>query len=148
VRESTDGPSPVVIDAIKLSAITALFILTVPLGLPTPLIDPHTTVIWPAAGLGLGAFIVFGWRILPAVFVGSFLVFVQKLDVLPAATLSAATLVEAVVGGWLLRWLARGTHAFDRPRDLCLSACPCRDSGSQPSPRTTAANALLRNSRQ
>ena len=67
----------------------------------------RTVAAWPAAGFALAAVCAWGYRVLPAVFLGSVVARVGfgRVDLVPAAILSLASTVQSGLGAWVLgRW--------------------------------------------
>ena len=85
--------------------------------------------IWPAAGLALGALLVFGYRSWAGIIIG---VFLLDLTVLvdakqnPIVTIAAcvcmacAETLQALVAAWLIETRARGRDALAQPRTLAF----------------------------
>ncbi|KNZ30613.1 MAG: hypothetical protein AD742_21280 [Methylibium sp. NZG] len=95
--------------------------LAIPPGFASPL--------YPSAGIALVAVLVFGWRVLPGVALGSLLVnltlSLQRGQVdLTAFTVPAAIAVgaalQAGVGAWLVRRFVRQPLTLGEPRDIAL----------------------------
>ena len=114
--------SPALKDVAKLSAVTALYVLAALVARPVAGVHVSLAMAWPAAGIGLGALLAFGPRVLPAIFVGAFLIDFSAAGLLVALTTAATTVVEAGVGAWLIERFAHGGRAFDRPVDGFLFA--------------------------
>ncbi len=85
----------------------------------------YATAVWPAAGIALAGTLLFGYRVWPGVFVGSFLVNVSTsfdptglATVLESIALSAAigggASLQAVVGAFLVRRFVGFPSSFDR----------------------------------
>jgi integral membrane sensor domain MASE1 len=75
--------------------------------------------VWPPAGIALVAILLLGYRIVPAIFVGAFLVNVSTAGNL-ATSIAIATgnTLEAVVAGCLVNRFAGGKNAFDCPQGV------------------------------
>lgn len=88
--------------------------------------------LWPAAGLALAGFLVAGRKILPALVVGVLL----GAAALPAPggtgswawvvrtlLLAGAEVIQVLAAGFLVRALAHGEQAFERPQTVLVFAC-------------------------
>ncbi len=97
-----------------------------------------STIIWPASGLALGAVLIWGARVLPGVFIGSFLINVYIAsgldlnnlpflspsalmpDVLVPAIIAANAMLQAFVGSWLIHRYVGFPFAYQRSRLVVL----------------------------
>ena len=59
---------------LRLALLTAGYFAAGKLGLALAFINASASAVWPPAGIAVGALLALGWRIWPAVAVGSFLV--------------------------------------------------------------------------
>ena len=92
-------------------------------GLALAIVHPGASAIWPAAGLALAAVLLWGPRISPAIFIGSFLANATTLDaVAPASIIAAGNTLEALAGNYLLKRYAGGVRAFDTPANIATFA--------------------------
>ena len=74
--------------------------------------------VWPAYGIALGAFLVCGYRIWPAVALGSFLIaFFSPVTYLAALGQAAGATLAAFSGAFLLQRLAKFDKSLSRLRD-------------------------------
>jgi signal transduction histidine kinase/CheY-like chemotaxis protein len=75
--------------------------------------------VWPPAGIALAAFLLFGFRLWPAIFVGAFLVNLTTAgNIFTSLGIAAGNTLEAVLGAWFIQRFARGTRVFDRANDV------------------------------
>jgi len=81
------------------------------LNLKLSLVYPLVTPIWITAGIELAAVIVYGYRVWPAILVGSLLSHVTTLG--SAFLLPVGATLEALAGAYLVNKFAQGTKAFD-----------------------------------
>jgi integral membrane sensor domain MASE1 len=102
-----------------LLTIAAVYVVAGKVGLRFAVVNPSATALWPPAGIALAAFLLFGVRAWPAIFLGAFVVNVTTAGSL-ATSLGIATgnTLEAAVGAWLVRHFARGARAFERALDI------------------------------
>lgn len=100
--------------ALRLLLVAAAYYLSGRLGLLLAIPPGYATAVWPASGIALAAVLLWGHRVAPGVWVGSFAVNVgTSLDTSSAlALLSSLSLpafialgasLHAVVGAWLIR---------------------------------------------
>lgn len=65
----------------------------------------QVTVIWPAAGVSLASILLFGYRVWPGVFLGSFLSKLSvHLPILASLGVASGNTLEPIVGAWLLHY--------------------------------------------
>ena len=101
-------------------------------GLKLALVQPYVLPIWLPVGGALAAFILFGYRVWPAVLIGSFLGHVTALGLVSTSFIVplGATL-EGLAGAYLVNKFAHGAKAFDTARDVFLFVfftCICAPS--------------------
>src|SRR5690349_4702829 len=79
---------------LQLLGILFLYFFSGKLGLLLAFVNPSATAIWPPTGIAIAAIIIFGNRMLPAIFLGAFLVnittagsFLTSLDIAIGNTL-------------------------------------------------------------
>jgi diguanylate cyclase (GGDEF)-like protein len=102
-----------------LLGIAALYYFTAKLGLHFAYINSSVTTIWPPAGIALAAFVLFGYRVWPAIFGAAFLAnFTTTGAVLPSLGIAAGNTVEGLLAAYLVNRFARGGRVFDRVRDI------------------------------
>jgi integral membrane sensor domain MASE1 len=81
----------------------------------------HVSVspVWPPTGIALAAFLMLGYRVWPAVFVGAFVVnFSAAGFVATSVAIAAGNTLEGLLGAFLVRRYANGVHAFDHAQDV------------------------------
>jgi integral membrane sensor domain MASE1 len=89
------------------------------LGTRLPFMQPYSRTIWLPAGCAIAAFILFGYRIWPALLVGSFLGHATALGLVRAAfEAPVAATLEGIVGAYLVNKFAHGVKAFDTSKDV------------------------------
>lgn len=77
---------------------------------------PAASLIWPSSGLALGALLILGYRIWPAVFCASAVVYASVLGPLPGVLLVAGGhTIEGVLAAYLVNRYADGRHALQNP---------------------------------
>ena len=75
--------------------LVAVYFIAGKLGLRLAFANRSATAVWPPTGLALAAFLIFGYRVWPAIFVSSFLVNVTTAGL--AATVTATRLVATSI---------------------------------------------------
>lgn len=121
-RAETFLPRRIVYLAICI-ALFAVYFAAGKLGLKLAFLNPSATPIWPPTGIALAAFLLLGYRVWPAIFLGAFLVNLTTAG--SAATslgIAGGNTLEGVAGAYLVNRFANGLNAFDRPRDIFLFA--------------------------
>jgi PAS domain S-box-containing protein len=107
-------------------AVAFVYLLTAKLGFMLALEQTNATALWPPSGLALGACLVFGYRICPGIFLGAFLAnifvlagtpFAAAPALLIACSTATGNMLEALVGGYLVRRFTRSKLPFDRTLD-------------------------------
>ncbi|MGH9745943.1 MAG: MASE1 domain-containing protein [Candidatus Acidiferrales bacterium] len=97
------------------------------LGLKITVLHPPVSPIWPPIGVALAAMILLGYRIWPAVFLGSFLICESTSTPLPAAiAISVGNSLEVLTAAYLVNRFAGGVRAFETAKGVArfvLSAC-------------------------
>ena len=101
---------------LQLAAVAAIYFAVAKLGLVMASVHPNATPIWPATGLALAAFLLFGYRIWPAVFAAAFLANITTAgSIFTSTTIAAGNTLESVVGSWLINRWSNGIRTFDTP---------------------------------
>jgi PAS domain S-box-containing protein len=115
-------------------AVATAYAVTGALALSTATLNPYATAVWPPAGIGLAAILLFGYRLWPAILAGAFAVSLP-IDWAPVTSLliAAGDTVEALVGAYLVSRFAGGARAFEHPLDVGRFAVLAGFSGPIPS---------------
>ncbi len=100
-------------------AILAVYFIAGKLGLSLAFVNQSTSAVWPPTGIALAAFLIFGLRFWPAVFLGAFLVNFTTSDHLTSSIFIAlGNTLESLVGAFLVKRLTAGLKAFDIPNNI------------------------------
>jgi diguanylate cyclase (GGDEF)-like protein len=92
------------------------YIVTGRLGLTLAYVHPATSLVWPPSGIALGAFIVLGYRVWPAIFAGAVTLYATILGPVPAILpLAAGNTLEALFASYLVNRYAGGRSALQTP---------------------------------
>ncbi|HLY75296.1 MAG TPA: MASE1 domain-containing protein [Planctomycetota bacterium] len=103
-------------DAVRASALFAVYFLTGKLGLKLAFDHPSATAVWAPTGIALGALVLWGLRFWPAIFLGAFFVNLTTAgSVLTSLGIAAGNTLEGVLGAWLAIRYVGGRAAFDHP---------------------------------
>src|SRR5437660_5088348 len=83
-------------------------------GLKLAFLQVSASPVWPPAGIALGALLLLGYRMWPAIFVGAFLVNISTTGNIPTSmAICAGNTLEAICGAWLVNRFAGGMRLFD-----------------------------------
>jgi integral membrane sensor domain MASE1 len=130
VKKTADSFSPKNIALLGL--LTLAYFLSARLGVRLAFVQPYATPIWLPAGGAVVAFLVFGYRVWPAVFVGSLLGHLTTIGFVSASFLvPAGATIEGLAGAYLVNRFAHGVRAFETAKDVLLFAlftCVCAPS--------------------
>lgn len=101
----------------SLVLLAVAYVVTGKAGLAFGYLHPVTTVIFPPAGIALGAFLVLGYRVWPVILLAATLLYSSVLGVIPAVPiLAVANTAEAMFAAYLMNRFAGGRHALQTPR--------------------------------
>jgi two-component system, NarL family, sensor histidine kinase FusK len=106
-------------DPALLVGLTAVYFGAGKLGLHLAYVNPSASAVWPPTGIALGALLVFGWRVWPAILVGAFLVNLTTAgSVATSLGIAIGNTLEGLVGAFLVTKFANGRRAFERTGDV------------------------------
>jgi diguanylate cyclase (GGDEF)-like protein len=106
-----------------LVALAAIYFVAGKLGLRLAFAHPSATAVWAPTGIALGAFLLLGPAVWPAIFAGAFLANVTtEGTALTSLGIATGNALEGLVGAHLVRRFAGGRHAFNRVRHVFLFA--------------------------
>ncbi len=100
-----------------LAALAFIYFLAGKLGLHFAFVHVSATPVWPPTGIALGALLLFGRQIWPAILVGAFLVNITTGSLASSLGIAVGNTLEAVVGALLIEGYAEGARAFERARN-------------------------------
>ena len=110
----------------SLVLLTLIYFVVEKLGMRLAFIHPLVTPIWLPSGIALAASILYGYRVWPAIFVGSFLS--HATTSVPSFLIPVGVTLEGLAGAYLVNKFARGAKAFDTARGVflfVLVGCVC-----------------------
>ena len=90
--------------ALKNLGLAALYFAAAKLGLQLNTPDGSLTMLWPAAGLGLAAVLIWGWRLAPAVALGTFFGALYTAPWQFCLWNALGNTAATLAGLWLLNW--------------------------------------------
>jgi PAS domain S-box-containing protein len=127
---SSRVPSPTAY-ALELVIIAASYAVLGDLAQLLPSLNPTATPCWPPTGLALALVLLCGYRIWPAILVGSFLAGAMTplvsgaLDArlfVSSVVIGAGTVLAALSGAWLINRGSQGRNTFETPRGVAQFA--------------------------
>jgi integral membrane sensor domain MASE1 len=93
------------------------------LGLLLAFVHASATAVWLPTGITLAAFLIFGCRVWPGIFLGAFLVNIStEGSVATSIGIAAGNTLEGVVGAYFVNRFACGRRAFDQSRHVLAFA--------------------------
>jgi len=102
-----------------IALLTALYFVAGKFGLSLAYVHPNATAVWPPTGLTLAAFLLFGYRVWPGIFLGAYLVNISTAGSMATSLgIAGGNTLEGLVGAYLVNRFANGQNAFDRPQDV------------------------------
>jgi signal transduction histidine kinase len=107
-----------------------LYFVAGKLGLALAFVNPSASAVWPPTGLALAAVLLWGNRLWPGIFIGSFLVeYASQHAVGISLCIGTGDVLEALTAATLIRRFAGGSQAFEKTRTtltyLLLAAATC-----------------------
>jgi PAS domain S-box-containing protein len=97
----------------------ALYTIAGKIGLSLAYVNPSATAIWPPTGIALAAILFFGYRIVPAIVLGAFVVNITTAGTIASALgITLGNTLEGVVGAYLIKRFANGTHTLSTVLDI------------------------------
>ena len=106
-----------------LAALVVAYVIAGKLGLHFAFVHASASPVWPPTGIALGALLLFGPRVWPAIFIGAFLVNVSIAGAIASSFgVAIGNTLEAIVGATLVQRFAGGARSFDRAQNFLLFA--------------------------
>jgi len=105
---------------VKILLLTAAYGLTGIVGISLAIPPGYATAVWPPSGIAFAAILMWGWRVWPGIWIGSFLVNIavaftttnaglEVTSLMIAASIAVGSTLQALAGGYLLqRWVGIG----------------------------------------
>ena len=103
---------------VLLCALGAGYVLAGKLGLQMAVFHPSATPVWPPTGISLAAFLLFGYWVWPAVFLGALVVNVTTVgSIVSSLGIATGNTLEGLVGAFLVNHFANGRKLFGQQGD-------------------------------
>lgn len=104
---------------IKLLLLALVYALVGKLALRLAFVNASATAVWPPAGIALAAYLFFGYRVWPGIFLGAFVVNLSTAGtILTSLGIATGNTLEGLVGAYLVNSFAHGRDFFDHPYDV------------------------------
>src|SRR5258706_1494841 len=104
--------------SLQFFGILFLYFFSGKLGLSLAFVNPSATSLWHPTGIAIAAFLLFGNRISPAIFLGAFLVNVTTAgSILTSLGIATGNTLEGFVAAYLINRFANGENVFDKTSD-------------------------------
>ncbi len=104
---------------LSFTVLAAIYYVAGKLGLRLAFAHPSATAVWPPTGIALAAFLILGYRIWPAVFVGAFLVNVTTAGtVATSIAIGVGNTLEGLLGSYLVNRFAGGRDTLNHPESF------------------------------
>ena len=88
-------------------------------GLSLAHVHPSASAVWPPSGIALAAILMWGYRLWPGIFIGSFAVNIAAVgSVVTALSIAAGNSLEAILGAGLVCRFANGPKAFEQTKNI------------------------------
>ena len=101
-----------------MAILAVVYFVAGKLGLSLAFVHPSSTAVWPPAGIALAAFLIFGYRVWPAILLGAFFVNLTTAGSLATSiVIAAGNTLEGLLGAYLVNRFANGLKAFERALD-------------------------------
>ena len=111
------GLSPIQIWVLLCSLGTG-YVLAGKLGLQMAIFHPSATPVWPPTGISLAAFLLFGYWVWPAIFVGALVVNLTTVGSLTSSLgIATGNTCEGLVAAFLVNQFANGRKLFGQQGD-------------------------------
>ena len=102
--------------ALELAIVAASYVAFAELEVMLPAVNPSGTPLWPPTGLALAALLLRGYRVWPAILLGSLAASVVTAHpFMLAGFLAAAALLPALAAAWLIERWSNGRSTFETP---------------------------------
>jgi two-component sensor histidine kinase len=111
---------------VELTGITIIYVGLAKLSLALASIHPSATPIWPPTGYALGAVLLLGYRVSPAIFLGALVANVTTAgSISTALAIAAGNTLESLIGAYFINRWSDGRSTFDTPAGVSRFALIC-----------------------
>ncbi len=101
------------------SSLLLLYFITGKISLQFAFLNPSATPIWFPTGIALAAFLIYGNKMWPAVFLGALLVnYTTAGNILTSLLIATGNTLEGLIGAYLINIFANGKKVFFSLRDI------------------------------
>src|SRR5439155_357862 len=110
-----------------LVALAAAYFVTGKLGLRFALVNPSASAVWAPTGIALAAFLLQGYAVWPAIFLGAFLLYVTTSgSVATAIAIAAGNTLEGLLAAYLVNRFAGGSpsRVFPAAKAIAVATEP------------------------
>lgn len=105
-------------DQTIMVALAIAYVVTGKLGLMLGYSHPAVSLIFPPAGIALGAFLVLGYRVWVAILLAALVLYSSVLGMVPAvAIMAAGTTAEGLLASYLINRFAGGRSVLQNPKN-------------------------------
>lgn len=102
-----------------LIGLAVIYFIAGKLGLKLAIVNPSATAVWPPTGIALASFLIFGFDVWPAIFIGAFAVNLTTAgSVATSMSIGVGNTLEGLVGAYLISKFAHGRSAFACAEDV------------------------------
>lgn len=106
-------------DLAAVLVLALVYFAAAKLGLKFASIHPSATAVWVPTGISLTAFLIFGYRVWPAIFLGAFLANLSTAgSVLTSLAIGIGNTLEGVLSCYLVNRFAASRRFFERAPDI------------------------------
>ena len=99
--------------------LSLIYFLAGKLGLALAVVNPSISAVWPPTGIALASFLIFGYDVWPAIFIGAFVVnFTTEGTAATSFGIATGNTLEGLLGAYLVSRYAHGRQAFTRVNDV------------------------------
>jgi integral membrane sensor domain MASE1 len=111
---------------VELTGIAIIYVGLAKLSLALASIHPSATPIWPPTGYALGAVLLLGYRVSPAIFLGALVANVTTAgSISTALAIAAGNTLESLIGAYFIDRWSDGRGTFDTPAGVSRFALIC-----------------------
>jgi two-component sensor histidine kinase len=111
---------------IELTCIAVIYIGLAKLSLALASIHPSASPIWPPTAYALGAVLLLGYRVSPAIFFGALIANATTAgSISTSLAIATGNTLESLVGAYLLNRWSDGRNTFDTPAGVVKFALIC-----------------------
>ena len=104
--------------SIALCGLAVVYVLAGKIGLQLALFHPSATPVWPPTGISLAAFLLLGYWVWPAIFLGAFAVNVTTAgSMVSSLAIATGNTLEGLIGALLINYFANGRKCFIQQGD-------------------------------